>query len=340
MQLESQHSIVPATLTFAQSAAMSSDRLEGDAIEILNYITVHANTPVSVFSKAGPLSITYGRYTPSLVMHAHIPTIVQSAGPMKIALQAPLGDAFVRGWNKLPTELKLAVVERLGNHFDVNDTGLHMSATITVSNFSDTAWPTLLSCLRMTPEIAALSLQVFYNVNKFFIFPLEEWPADYPLRNIREAWEDHRMCRIAILLPPRLVRHFIHRLDIKVRLDTHGADILQKIADGSYGFTKLTYLTVWLSCSRLRTGWRDEDGLYCEAQGFSVGWERLAKKMLGDGIEFECQGMVVLKGLHHNQRTPEDVDALKKLARKMIRFGVKKEISAKAPAGIPISSTI
>jgi hypothetical protein len=79
-----------------------------------------------------------------------------------------LGPAFAKGWSKLPAELKLLIIERnvstLGKFRPINR---YASVFETSRCFDRSNLEVLYHHLRMTPEIAALAKQVFYNSNGF-----------------------------------------------------------------------------------------------------------------------------------------------------------------------------
>jgi hypothetical protein len=79
-----------------------------------------------------------------------------------------LGPAFAKGWSKLLAELKLLIIEKnvstLGKLRPLNR---YARVFETRRHFDRSNLEVLYHHLRMTPEIAALAKQVFYNSNGF-----------------------------------------------------------------------------------------------------------------------------------------------------------------------------
>ena len=165
-------------------------------------------------------------------LEAYKPTKIRAMKHiLRLSPTSQLGSSFVRGWNKLPEELKLMVLEhelvRKGGEIQQNDFVDTANDYFDIVNiFSMKA--TLHRYLSMTPEIARLARDVFYTRNYFMIY------CSYP--------GTRRQC---LYLPNRGCRHLIRKLVLKSDFDEAG---LQKLEDlAAVRFPSLQHLEIRLS---------------------------------------------------------------------------------------------
>jgi hypothetical protein len=159
-----------------------------------------------------------------------------------------LEDRFAHGWNSLPEELKLKILEF--NLVKAEPIAKDESGH-SVSSLSN-----LCKHLAMGPEIARLSLEVYYTSNHFVL-------------------EAHNGC---IQLPPLAARSLIRSIILKVRCGTGPWRIIQSFASGKYGFTRIVYIVMRFSRSWL-------------APPIS----RLLIQLRKLPVHFECKGSVELE---------------------------------------------
>ena len=177
-------------------------------------------------------------------LEAYKPTKIRAMKHiLRLSPTSRLGSSFVRGWNKLPEELKLMVLEHELVHksgeiqirrshlsFDIDFVDTANDYFVNVINFSMKA--NLYRYLSMTPEIARLARDVFYTRNYFMIF------CSRPAAPIH-----------GLDLPPNS-RLLIRKLVLKVDFEEKG---LQKLEDlAAVRFPSLQNLEIRLSWSARR----------------------------------------------------------------------------------------
>lgn len=145
-------------------AAMCSSRSK----EIANVswpMTIPSHARFSITSPF-PLTISFP-HNVSFELRLERPIHLCSSSPTHVIPSGVLSPEFARGWSTLPAELKLVILR-----YD-----LIRPWSIRPSNANRAIRDTLFPYLRMTPEIANLSRDLFFGENKIVILPLPEEPS-------------------------------------------------------------------------------------------------------------------------------------------------------------------
>lgn len=165
---------------------------------------------------------------PGFFVHAETPITVESRKLMVLNGCEVLDGRFGNGWRKLPTELKLKILEydpmlngnikRRNKEYNVGD---------------ENVLKTLLRYHKMMPELGALATEIFYGSHHFSIESLyvPEWGCDND--NVEK-----------VLFPNPMVNRYIKKLSLSVPLDLLAWSRLQRLANGAWGFKNLKHLTV------------------------------------------------------------------------------------------------
>lgn len=210
-----------------------------------------------------PLPITIGQVT---VWSASPIRIIRHALPgRKILIEsaASLGSAFAEGWMKLPMELK----EEILAHNLVSATSKGYIEYETYCAPWD--FGVLLHHLRCTPEIAALSRQVYYKRNVFVLEP--------------EGGDGYMPGMCKLMYPRPSVGELIRYIEFRCTLGTPEIQKLEYLSQRQYGFTNLKYLKLKFDASLCLGGSRVDFGRWVDI-------------VLVDRIELPCKGEMEVVG--------------------------------------------
>ncbi|KAF2875701.1 hypothetical protein BDV95DRAFT_654568 [Massariosphaeria phaeospora] len=167
-----------------------------------------------------------------------------------------LNAMFATGWNKLPDELKVRILE-----YNLQTTRICGKRAVR---------KILLPYLRMTPDIATLSKEIFYKTNKFHFNITND--------EVERGVIHHPMLPLLISRPPsQVVAPQIRHLAVTTYLSEATWAVLIEISKGGYGFQALTTLEITIDMSllnRVRDFWK------------------FAEEVLGEGVSFSCHGHV------------------------------------------------
>ncbi|KAH4718923.1 hypothetical protein HBH64_198080 [Parastagonospora nodorum] len=166
----------------------------------------------------------------------------------------PLGSKFALGWTKLPTELKVSILEV--NLKTVRANGIWNQHV-------------LFHHLRMTPEIATLAKGIYYTSSAtrlevglgFFISSGLKYPS-------------------------RTMNHLVHRLEVGLRLGNPNQwSQLEKVASGRLGFLNLEHVQVHIC----EWGFKFTDLSIETSDSIKARIDRECKQY----IQFSCHGELV-----------------------------------------------
>lgn len=263
-------------------------------IKLLTPVTLKAHTTIAILSEA-PVSVCFGsRLMPASHISATSPIQVISPWKATIAPCLPLGSGFVQGWNKIPTELKIRIL----------DFNLTQDIPVDASAMSEALSPELpssrppcvcmtkeairlgerdkdgvalnyFSHIRSTPEIASLSPEIFYSKNVFLV--------ESKLHGLRAATGSYTA--ITLAYPPLSVNKFVRRLMVRLQIGTLQWRWLVHLATGTHGFSNLKELTMELDLLHfaLRHHRAEDTRAYFVAELTNI---------VGDGIEIFCNGQL------------------------------------------------
>ncbi|KAF1958168.1 hypothetical protein CC80DRAFT_502961 [Byssothecium circinans] len=208
------------------STADNVDKISQLGSSALNPIELHvpmylrANTEYW-FSTPGAIQVQRDLrpYQPVALIAANAPVMLRLSQGRWITSKAPLGCMFEKCWSRLPDELKLRVLR----------TQLVQSLPVERANKAE-----FYHYLKMTPEIAALSKDIYYKENTFNIGPI-------PLRGQSSLFGDIGLCGPALETRP-----FVHHLTFTLGIDPSGMEwrLLKRLANGEFGYTNLVHVEI------------------------------------------------------------------------------------------------
>ena len=223
-------------------------------------------------------------------------TKITSLRPLVIASSAPLKSAFAEGWNKLPAELKILTLE------------FNMKAENRVGADDKKVYPPivlfqLLPHLTMTREIAAIARDIFWTKNEFHLEPSCQ---SVVIGNGRSN------NRIYFAYPPQAFHHLIRRLAVQIRPMRREWRVLEKLANGDYGFAALRNIVVDFDMRRVILTRRV--------------WTSFLTLTVRDGIDFKCAGNVKFLAPQPATDTPSELsfEDVKEMFNGKIRFAVEE----------------
>jgi hypothetical protein len=211
-----------------------------------------------------------------------------------------LDISFASGWSNLPDELKAQI---LGHN-------------LTFPEAIDPREETLLALyhhLRISPEIAGLTREAFYQSNTF---------------RLRRHYggsrrhQRHQHLQRRILLPHPSASALIRRVAIDISISRRADwSQLQKVSQGGHGFTNLRHANVVFDWEE--TKWSTEEG---GTEEMLVEW---INKCFGGQIKFKCDGEVAFTGrvwLNYMERaSPAVVQKVEEVMRKKLVFQSEPE---------------
>ncbi|KAF1958167.1 hypothetical protein CC80DRAFT_546403 [Byssothecium circinans] len=188
---------------------------------------------------------------------------------------------FSDGWNKLPAELKVQI---LGHNLTFPKP---IMADWRRREFTDRL-KALYHHLHMTPEIASLARNIFYETNTFVI-SAEEHPSPEAqlLYNSPKAFATATIPRIRTSLNP-IARTNTHHINFRLLIYSSHWAVLKRLSVGEFGFNNLRRVrvdVVWSCADRWST--KKEHPGYMH-------WKDYISKHLEGVVEFTCTGSVGL----------------------------------------------
>lgn len=200
-------------------------------------------------------------------------TISAGKGGLTLSPEIPLGDAFRRGWEKLPVELRLMVLSCLVPHKEPLSFGYCFYSCFlclsTVCNYKDhtAIHTTIHPLLRSTPEIYSLCRQIYYSTNTFSAILYMEFRY-----------------------PSRAVNKYITTLYLCYSFRFFNWDCLSRLAQGRLGFSNLK----WLSILFRYNGYLSMIGM--SSRGEAPIYKKLYGIISKSQLHFKCKGEVRLTG--------------------------------------------
>ncbi|PSN67635.1 hypothetical protein BS50DRAFT_664950 [Corynespora cassiicola Philippines] len=246
-------------------------------VRVYNMLTIpKTDTPCYIYSSE-PLWVIVDNAR--LFLWAVSPIALGSCySSVRIKSTAGLDWRFKRGFEKLPNELLLLIFGNM--HFDPKE---HVYASTSTAVMETYLFP----FMRSTPKMGAISRQLFYETNSFFIrahlrrILVDEKKCGEKIK----GWDNPAILH-SVLLPKPDARAMIRTLHIEVMLDD-GISILRNFAIGKFGFPNIKKLTVRIDCEQFASF------EYFICVGMPSHLEdrvALAERLLGNGIKFGIKG--------------------------------------------------
>ncbi|KAF2635720.1 hypothetical protein P280DRAFT_484386 [Massarina eburnea CBS 473.64] len=262
-----------------------------DLIPLFHTMSISANSTVTLVSP-GRIEVAPGVFISST---API-TFFTTDHPYTVSANVPLGSGFVKGWNKLPDELKLQILSSV------------VSFPTSPMNFKSVELTKLEPFIFMTPEIRALSTELFYGKTTIL-----------STLGVRK-------------LPPLFAQPYVRKLeltmclcDLGLRNNNTAFAFLRRVSKGETNFQRLQHIRIIFSWA----AWWEEDALFVWEVRF---WDRLCRDVLQD-INLPCSGIVdfryhpqVLMGPGLIMKVGDKVKAkMEKIVRDRFHFNVQKD---------------
>lgn len=167
-----------------------------------------------------------------MTIHPRLPLKLEAPQHKQLTLRPDfrLTPEFARGWNNLPVELKTRILERnLSNLLGTSRKhGLRQGDEKTI----------LFRYLRMTPEIAHLSREIYYKNNTFMV----SMEINRIVLDFHRARYENVAC-----YPPRSGNRFIRTVNISIEAKRSLREywpMIQRMDSGGYGFQNLRFVGI------------------------------------------------------------------------------------------------
>lgn len=274
----------PSTSALSDNSSVTIARMgksEATPLHLYHVIHVPASTSLWVIC---PRTIFYGAWHIDSYDWTFRNRSVQIQAPHDCPIyvfpDVPLGRAFMEGWQKLPVELKIMILEH------------NLVFPYPIRKYQCDAFGALLAHMRSTPEIAELARNIFYTKNTFklhFIMALSFAAPSYG---------NYTTPRLSY--PNPTAYDLIRTIDISTALSSQVWMSLRKMAQG---MLRLNYV-------KLELGWFNQfDSTIIHSRAVVLAsetgtdvasaYERavfdLMGECLGGGIHFACSGELVIK---------------------------------------------
>lgn len=265
-------------------------------MEVVNIswpMTIPAHAYYLVTS-AYPLKVSYSSVGHTITFDSGPRNISSTSSPLRVIPWGPLSPGFARGWSKLPTELKLAILRHV----------VMYSAEIWPTNVNAAIRNTLFHCLQMTPEIGRLARGVFFAENTFVF--------------------DQRAAVGSA--PPVSVRPLLRKVVLVTRLEDGAWEMVDAVAKKRLGYRNITDVEIRCSAVDFIRAFRVDRGT---AEGRSTeAWGAYLERQLPQEVAFAPNGVVVFDHLQSrrggiDEELLERVKQVKKLLKERFRFGVR-----------------
>ncbi|KAF2249524.1 hypothetical protein BU26DRAFT_565169 [Trematosphaeria pertusa] len=259
-------------------------------------MNIAANTSLWL-SCNGPLEIKSVGVTERLLVQSSSPILINTKSCIDIV--PPLTSGFVKGWHKLPDELKLQVLEH----------NVLVSGLIGGSAQPDQVKEKhLFPYLRMTPEIAALAKEIFYTKNAFAINRTSGFPhSPFGL--------DDGPCYLSY--PKRPLSDQLRFVTFATSMHQADFDLLARLANGEFGFRNLQHVTILYNIYRL---------LY-SLPSLRMPYEGDLAGLLHIDVRFRAQGTLVSRrDVLFRERSERELyfaERIEKFLKSRIVFGVE-----------------
>jgi hypothetical protein len=280
-------------MSSAQSAARQTPPSE--VLRVYRSLTVDmTNGPPLVVYSPDPIKIN------GALVWSPGPIYIMNKEVVKITVTEVLGPEFLRGWNRLPDELKVEVLA----HNLTFETGLSRAAFRSIRDNKDgleLETRMLLDHCLMGPDIQTLVNEVFYSKNRIYLqterhmYGIMEL-LYLPLGSLLEP-------DMTVYYPHITKRSFIRRVVLGVYAIEPGWKHVAKLAQV---LPNLKHVTMWFQDPR------------DDMKRFPVDCEKFIKAV-GEGTMFSCTGCIVLdsEGDVGGKKT-----ALGQFLRSKVRFNV------------------
>ncbi|KAJ4304516.1 hypothetical protein N0V90_000042 [Kalmusia sp. IMI 367209] len=267
----------------------TSDDVE-EVVDLKTCFILKPNTPITIRCsyevELRPHELSEQSADSSTFISAEGPIKIQSRMLMHLLPIDNLTPNFVRGWNDIPIEVKLLILEHSSRESQVVDSSQ-------APNAGGDGWTSsqLRRHLKMGPAIALLAKDAFYKANVFKLNLLRFNTFWYPKNQI-----------------------YIRRLDIKVSMCPDRLLDLYDLASGTYGFTNLKYVDIQFQWDYFIVVADDHDGL-----------DDLLEFLRGQFSEeiwrFNCKGVVSVETLSDlGNFDITVVDEITDIAKSIVQF--------------------
>ncbi|KAF9691051.1 hypothetical protein EKO04_011204 [Ascochyta lentis] len=258
-------------------------------------MTIPAHARFSVTSTF-PLKVSYP-HNVSFTLTLEAPMLLSSSSPVHVIPFGVLSPGFTRGWSRLPTELKLAILRH----------NITYPSAIWPANANTAMQASLFPHLRMTPEIAYLSRSLFFAENTFIILSGQD--------------------ELSLIhgFPPVSVRPLMRRVKLILSLAPYEWETVNTIAQKSHGFERLTYVEVQCSVVRfVRSVSANHGPVENDSADF---WATQLEHLLPREVRFEPNGVVIFHRLRFGRGGADHsflqgVEQVEDLVRVKFKFGV------------------
>ncbi|KAF2635716.1 hypothetical protein P280DRAFT_553574 [Massarina eburnea CBS 473.64] len=224
-----------------------------------------------------------------------------------VSLCSDINSDFVQGWNKLPDELRVRIlgsgIRGVAGHWiqTTLSSSIHegdfVNGPLVIDDISPARlWKyCLFPYLKMTPEIATLSKEIYYKTNIFHIGA----PRTISPRM--------RGLTTYLRYPSPAVNHYIRNIRMSIDMSPSHWKFLERLAGGAYGFANVNYVQVNLRWSPDVAGQWLQMGNDIPLQNK---WEDFVR-VIGNGVNFSMAGEVVFHDVLERDQSLMDFRGLK-----------------------------
>lgn len=243
-----------------------------------------------------PLKFSYPR-SASVILTLEAPVHFSSPISVQIIPSGFLSPGFASGWCSLPIELKLAILRH----------NVLYNSVIWPANANAAMHSSLFPYLRMTPEIAHISRNLFFAENAFVILPQQE-----ALSMFRNS-------------PPPAIRPFLRRVTLLTWLEPRDWETIDAVAQETLGFEGLTHVEVRCSVVKFVRSFCVDHG-FVENDNTEL-WSVHLNNQLPSEVRFRTKGILVfdrpqLRRGGMDERLWERVEQVEGLMKEKFKFGV------------------
>jgi hypothetical protein len=225
----------------------------------------------------------------------------------------PLDDQFEKDWNRLPTELKLQVLEPL--LIPAEQRHPHLYYKINNGEAIDAAlwetqrvWPILHHWMYTGQELCDLARDVFYGRNTFRI-------SSSRLSSRTHLGNGLATCPDYLTMPEVSATPLIRKLQFEMCVTRVEWAKLRRIADKDYGFTGLASIDIIVY---LNSNMVDPER---DIPGSTITWQDKARQLAATPLAFDCYGSLNVYGVPKRHNVNQTVvDEVKDILKAAITF--------------------
>ena len=246
---------------------------------------VHFQTPMRLSNGSSLTLVLSGglRINGPVLIHSSAPITITPIDEtsVDIASVADLGSNFVRGWNKLPDELKVRVLS-FALHASLATSTRH--GVVTSDNFRACYRSLLKPRLENTPEIATLAKEAYYNINLVRLSSNQRYLSSH----------GHGR-RLHFRYPSPAVNSCIRRIAVHVNIRPQEWQYLMRLATGTYGFENVARVYIVLLWGHDSISGTESRILRYNDDKSSLlrDWDKFMTDTVGDGVAFKAGGKIV-----------------------------------------------